>query len=126
MKTFDLYATKVTSIDEIKSRLEAILSVKFFLHDSSFWGAYYRSDNEYAESIRILPNFNGKELLFEELEEWPVIVEVNSPEDPSQIISHTETSLEHIHRTEVQTGEWAKKYLYVDGKLTLILERSLI
>jgi hypothetical protein len=102
-KTFDTYCIEATDLESARERLEAVLSIRFALHESMFWGGdYYLIRSGTLGEITIRRNHNSytRELNEPDYPDCQIIVSVSVPLDPDALAARlTEGGLRLLNRS---------------------------
>ena len=122
MKTYDLYGIDETDGETTRHLVTELLKIDFQLHESSYWGEYFRSKWE-GNSYRIISNFHDGVWQEEDHKNFTWLLEVNDVEHPHAIFDAVATaasSIVFLHRTEVEEKISSCRYVYRDGEFHAI------
>lgn len=87
-KHYYVYGFAHNDLEQVRSDVERALGVQLAPHDSMYRGGlYYRQGNSGAENLILQYNYNPEEGEYteEQYPEYPILLYVNQPRDPSSI-----------------------------------------
>jgi hypothetical protein len=127
MHTFDHYGIKINDAAAMAQKLTPVLGVKFSPHESSFWGEYFLGDIGDVGNIRIISNFYDGDWREEDYREYPLLLEVNEAICPNEImmVILKIKGIDFLYRSEVEGGEWIRRYKYESGNFHMVGETIL-
>lgn len=127
MYIFDHYGIVINDAFTTVQLLTSALGVQFSLHESSFWGEYFRADIDGGGNFRIISNFHDGDWHEEEYQKYPLLLEVNEvlyPDKIMQILIKME-AVNFLYRSEVEEKKWIRRYKYERGNFHMINEKIL-
>ncbi|MBB5020696.1 hypothetical protein HNQ59_004021 [Chitinivorax tropicus] len=127
MHIYDYYGIRENDTTVAVRQLALALGIEFSLHESSFWGEYFRADIGGGGCIRIISNFYDGDWHKEEYRQYPLLLEINEIADPDtvmQLILRIE-GIDFLYRSEVEEKRWIRRYKYEGEKFLLIDEKIL-
>lgn len=122
------YAVASSDLYVVRDDLERVLQVHFDLHDSSYWGEYFLAKLPDSQKIKIGFNYVDEDWREEEYKEYPILLELNRLKNLEEVMDKINSHFDYlipIRKEEIESGNFVKSYIFVDGKPTLISERSL-